>query len=164
MIVYLSQIFDMNKIKTILVSFPLLAALVACGGGGDVAGDVATFSVFPSEVTWTPTTCPALGVSGAVSIHTINGGKPPFRVRSQIPGIDVGLVDASNQFVVPGAGMLNGEGDLVLSGKDPKFAVRSEAPCGSDRGVLVLDYFSNAVSVSIKVEASEEPPIEPAFR
>jgi len=148
----------MNKIKTVLVSFPLLAALAACGGGGDVAADTATFSVLPSQVTWTTDDCPG-GVSGATTVHTINGGKPPFRVRSQFSGIEVGLADSANQFVVPSAATFNGEGDLVLNGKDPKFAVRATVPCESDRGVVVLDYFSKAVSVSIKVEKSKDTPV-----
>ena len=142
----------MNRIKT-LFSLPLLFALTACGGGGDVAGDVATFSAIPSGFTWT-TACPdggGGGVVGAVSIHTINGGQPPFRLRSTVAGLEVGLVSPDNQFV---AGVLNSEGDLVLDGKDPKFAVRASLGCDSDVSVTVLDYHSNPIQVSIKVEGS----------
>jgi len=137
----------MNRIKT-LFSLPLLLALTACGGGGDVAGDVATFSAIPSSFTW-GAVCPGGGVAGAVSIHTINGGQPPFRLRSAVDGLEVGLASADNQFV---AGVLNSDGDLVLEGKDPKFAVRATLGCDSDVSVTVLDYHSNPVQVSIKVE------------
>lgn len=145
----------MNRIKT-LFSLPLLLALTACGGGGDVAGDVATFSAIPSEFTWS-TACPdggGGGVVGAVSIHIINGGRPPFTLISSVSGLEVGLVSPDNQFLVPPSSMLNSAGDLVLDGKDPKFAVRASLGCDSDVSVTVLGDDSRSASVSIKVEGS----------
>lgn len=143
----------MNRIKT-LFSLPLLFALTACGGGGDVAGDVATFSAIPSEFNWS-TTCPdggGGGVAGAVSLHIINGGQPPFRLSSSIGGgLEIGLVE-NDQFVPPTPSMFNSDGYLVLDGKDPRFAVRATLGCKSDVGVTVLDYHSKVANVSIKVD------------
>lgn len=129
----------------------LASVLAACGGGGDEAGDVTGFSVLEPSMTWTAASCPA-GVVDAVSIHTINGGQPPFRVRASVDGLEVGLTNASNEFV---PAPLNAEGDLVLTGKDPKFAIRTTLPCPSDVTVRIFDYHSRTTAVSIKVEGSE---------
>lgn len=122
-----------------------------------MAGDVTGFTVFPSSFAWTATVCPD-GVGDAVSIHTINGGQPPFRVRTQSPDIQVGLVAANNEFQEPSVGLINAQGDLVLTGKDPKFAVRSTLACASSLSVLVLDYHSKTVSVGISVAAPAVTP------
>lgn len=94
-------------------------------------------------------------MQNAVSVHTINGGKAPFRVRSQ-SGMDVGLVGVNNEFLDPSLSMINAEGDLVLTGKDPKFAVRSTLECGSDLSIIVLDHFSKTALVSIKVVGAKD--------
>lgn len=133
---------------------PVVFALASCGGGGDVAGDVATFSVLPSSSTL-DATCPGGGVENRISIHTINGGKPPFRVRSQTKFIEVGLVNSDREFVEPSPSMLV-NGDMVLAGKDPQFALRSTLGCGSAPLVLVLDYFSKIASVTLTVAQLEE--------
>lgn len=88
-------------------------------------------------------------LSGGDSIHTINGGQPPFRVRATVAGLTVGLASAANAWVAPPAGMLNAEGDLVLTGKDPKFAIRASLGCPSEVSVIVLDYHSKRVAVTI---------------
>lgn len=129
----------------------LVAGLAACGGGGDEAGDVETMNVLPPGVTHLADSCPA-GVADRVSVHTINGGLAPFRIRSTVAGLEVGLTNANNEFV---AATKNAEGDLVLEGRDPKFSIRANLACGNDVSVTVLDNYSNAVSVSIKVEASD---------
>jgi hypothetical protein len=144
----------MKLVRTIFVSFPLSAVLAACGGGGGDAGDIGSFSVLPSSFTWVAPSCPA-GVIDAVSIHTINGGKSPFRVRSQTTGIEVGLVSPTNNFVQPDPSNFNG-GDLVLTGKDPQFAVRSTLSCADKPNVLVLDDFSQVVEVSVTVEVAPD--------
>lgn len=128
----------------------LVAGLAACGGGGDEAGDVDSMSVLPDSFTWKTSSCPG-GVADAVSVHTINGGLAPFRIRSTVSGLEVGLTNANNEFV---AASKNAEGDLVLEGRDPKFSIRANLPCESDVSVTVLDNYSNSTSVSIKVEAS----------
>lgn len=145
----------MNRMKTLFLNLLLIVVLAACGGGGDVAADVKSISVLPSGFNWTTDCSNGEGVAAAVSIHTINGGKPPFRLRSVVRGLEVGLVDANNQFVAPGSNVLNSEGDLILSGKDPKFAIRSTLSCDSDVSVLVLDYFSNTAVVNITVKDSK---------
>ena len=138
----------MNRTKLFFWG-PLLLALTACGGGGDNAGDVSTFSVVPAGFTWTrAATCPDMTPGGGDSIHTINGGQAPFRVRSA-NGLTVGLASAANAWVAPPAGMLNAEGDLVLTGKDPKFAIRASLGCPSEVSVIVLDYHSKRVAVTI---------------
>jgi hypothetical protein len=111
---------------------------------------VTGFNVSPSEFTWT-TTCPGGGVSNAVSIHSIIGGRQPFRIRSTVAGLEVGFANASNGFVVAPR---DANGDMVLTGQDPKFAIRTSLPCDSDVSVIVLDQFSNNVSVSIAVEGT----------
>lgn len=126
----------------------LVAGLAACGGGGDEAGDVKAMIVDPAKITWSTSSCPG-GVADAVSVHTINGGRSPFRVRSTVQGLEVGLSNANNDFV---AASKNADGDLVLEGRDPKFAIRTTLPCNSDVSVTVLDNFSTLVSVSVKVE------------
>lgn len=138
----------MNRMKAVFLGLPLVAALTACGGGGGAAGDVATFAVLPSSSTYTVTTCAGGGVAGAVSVHTINGGAAPFRVRGTAELV-VGLASASNDFV---PALLNADGDLVLNGRDPKFAVRATLACPSDVSVYVFDNFSRSAAVSIKVE------------
>lgn len=145
------------RVSSILASLPLLVAVASCGGGGDVAGDVTGFAVLPPSFTWTARFCPD-GVGDAVSIHTINGGRPPFRVRTQSPDIQPGLVDANNEFVDPPSNMFNGEGDLVLNSKDPKFALRSTLPCRASLSVVVLDYHSKTASVGISVVAPTTVP------
>lgn len=128
----------------------LVAGLAACGGGGDEAGDVETMTILPAAFTWKAFSCPG-GVADAVSVHTINGGRSPFRIRTTVEGLEVGLTNANNEFV---AASKNAEGDLVLEGRDPKFSIRANLLCESDVSVTVLDNYSNSASVSIKVEES----------
>ena len=124
--------------------------LSGCGGGGGDAGDVTTFTVNPSSITYGANPCSMAVVSGEVSVHTIIGGEQPFRVRSTISGLEVGLINATNQFVPTPMNQF-----LVLTGQDPAFAIRTTGlGCPSDVSVLVLDSFSRNVSVSIKVEES----------
>lgn len=132
----------------------LVAGLSACGGGGDQAGDVADFAILPSSMTYTD--CVG-GVDAQVSIHTINGGLEPFRVRVTVQGLELGLTNANNEFVEPPASAFNSEGDLVLTGRDPKFAVRATLACSSSVDVVVLDNYSESATVSIKTEAPATP-------
>lgn len=133
-----------------LIVAVLGAALSGCGGGGGDAGDVTTFAVSPASFTWnTGAACPGSGVANADSVHTIIGGDAPFRIRSTVSGLQVGFANSNNEFV---PAPLNGDGDLILEGQDPKFAIRTSLSCGSDVQVLVLDRFSRNVAVSIKVE------------
>jgi hypothetical protein len=126
-------------------------ALSGCGGGGGDAGDVghdvgqrqrALLGVLP---------VPRWGVANAVSdSFRIIGGREPFRVGSTVDGLEVGFADSNNQFVLPRRAMPTAI--MVLTGQDPKFAIRTTLPCGSDVTVLVLDAFSRSASVSVKVE------------
>ena len=132
------------------------AILCGCGGGGDVAGDVSGMSLLPSSIKMK-----CVGDDKSVmlaGVHSINGGQPPFRVRSHVPGVEIGYAAADNTFVAPPASAFNAEGDLVISGKDPKFAVRYLGlVCGggaSEAAVTVLDYHSATVSPSYTAEAA----------
>jgi hypothetical protein len=143
----------MNPLKY-LGGLAVVLLLAACGGGSPDA-DSATFSVQPNAFAWKDTEQECLsGPIGGVSIHTINGGRQPFRVRVSVSGIEVGLASATDQFV---AGAKNAEGDLIVNGRDPRFAVRTTLPCGSDVSVLVLDDTSALISVSIKTERATSP-------
>lgn len=138
------------KIAKCLSASSLVFLLSACGGGSPEA-DVASFSIIPSDFTHF-TTCPVGGGGGvvdAVSIHTINGGLQPFRLRVTVSGLEVGLTNANNEFVPT---TRNSEGDVILFGRDPKFAVRANLGCGSSVSVDVLDNTSTPASVTIKVE------------
>ncbi|MCU0925824.1 MAG: hypothetical protein MUF44_07235 [Hydrogenophaga sp.] len=125
-------------------------ALSGCGGGGGAAGDVGAMSVSPNGFTWKATSCPG-GVANAESIHSIIGGREPFRVRSTVAGLVVGFADRNNQFV---AAQRDANGDMILTGQDPRFVIRTTLPCESEVSVIVLDAFSNNVSVSITVEGN----------
>jgi hypothetical protein len=134
------------------------ATLLSACGGGSPDKDSATFSVQPSEFTYKPTTAQCTqGSVGGDSIHTINGGQQPFRVRVSIPnpGLEVGLASSTNQFV---AAVKNAQGDLIVNGRDPKFAVRAALTCGSSVSVLVLDDTSALVSVKITTEEGTAAP------
>lgn len=123
-------------------------ALVSCGGGGDIAGDSSEFSVSPSEVKLTTVSeikNDCSGASRAPTVFTIIGGQAPFRIVNANPGAV--SVDKTE-----------------VSGKDPKFSVRSLGACGDPFVITVLDYHSQAIAVEFTVESEqpEEDPTEPA--
>ena len=141
----------MNHIKYLSI---LTVSLVAVGCGGGDAKDATNFSVQPSGFSHL-TTCPG-SVTDSVSVHTVNGGRAPFRLRSVTPGLEVGFASPTdNRFVEASASNRNADGDLILDGRDPKFAIRATLGCNSDVSVIVLDDTSAVVSVSIKVEAQQ---------
>ncbi|MDO8903247.1 hypothetical protein [Hydrogenophaga sp.] len=126
-------------------------ALTACGGGGDEPGDVGEMAVDPAAVTWTISSCDR-ATSNALSVHTINGGKPPFRLLNSFPqNFEFGTIQVVNgaQRYVPLP--LSSTGVAELRGKDPQFAVLTSAGC-SDISFIVLDQDSQRVNVEITVE------------
>ena len=140
------------KISGVVLS---CAALAACGGGGDEPGDVGEMVVDPSGVTWTISSCDR-ATNRALSVHTINGGKPPFRILNSFPqNFEFGtiqIVNGSEQYVpLP----LSSTGVAELRGKDPQFAVLTSAGC-SEISFIVLDLDSQRVNVEITVEEDED--------
>jgi hypothetical protein len=130
-------------------------SLVGCGGGG-TAGDVAVMSVIPGSYSGT---C-ALGATGLSFevVHSINGGQAPFRVRSHGSNVTIGYASPTNEFVEPPASAFNSQGDLVLNGNVPKFAVRYIGlSCGStaDAAVTVFDLYNNPVSPSYTADEAD---------
>jgi len=130
-------------------------ALSGCGGGGDVAGDVGAMVVDPAAVTWSIRSC-SFSTNNALSVHTINGGHPPFRLLNSFPQhFEFGTIQTVNgvQRYVPLP--LSSTGVAELRGKDPQFAVLTSASCSSI-SFVVLDYHSQRVNVEIKVEEEKE--------
>lgn len=118
-------------------------ALASCGGGGDIAGDSSDFAVSPSEVKLSTVSLvknDCSGASGAQTVFTIIGGQAPFRIVNANPGAL--SVDKTE-----------------VSGKDPKFSVRSLGACGDPFVITILDYHSQVVTVEFTVE-SEQPDEE----
>ncbi len=142
----------MFRVALILSAF----SLTACGGGGDVAGDVGVMSVLPSSYS---DTCSLTDTSlNYEVVHSINGGQPPFRIRTHLANVSVGYASSDNLFVTAPASAFNSDGDLVLSGKDPKFAVRYLGlTCGAtaEAAVTVFDYHSNTVSPCYTAEKAD---------
>ena len=132
------------KFGSVLVASVLL---VACGGGGDNAGNSTEFTTSPAEFKWTgadavkngdtvvaPAQCPSAGNDVYV---TIIGGQAPFRIRNPYPGLI--QVDRTE-----------------VTGKDPRFKVTTlGAGCG-EISITVLDYHSQVADVEITLEAGEE--------
>lgn len=141
-----------------LIGLTVALVLSGCGGGGDVAGDVSAMSIIPSEYSGKCSTGQT-GISFDVT-HTINGGRPPFRVRTHSEWVQVGYADPkTNAFVAAPESAFNSEGDLTLTGKDPKFAVRYLGlACGAtaEASVTVLDYHSKTVSPTYTAEEAED--------
>lgn len=115
------------------------AVLVACGGGGDVAGDVAEMSLTPAEITYGPTS-DCRSVTGATFWVSINGGQPPFRIQNAFPTFM--QVDRTE-----------------VTGKDPRFKITMLGQCGEDLPVSVFDYHSQQAIIEVSVEY-EEPDAE----
>ena len=139
-------------IRTVFFSLAVVG-LAACGGGGDVAGDVSGFSVIPSGYIAKCSVGEGF-INFPDTIHIVNGGQPPFKVTTTTRGVSVGYVDANNMFVAA-----ENPYELMLTGKDPKFAVRFiGARCGAtyEGTVVVLDYHSNTVRPTYTAEAAEE--------
>jgi hypothetical protein len=140
------------------ISVLAVAALVGgCGGGGDEPGDAGEMSVIPADVTYSVTSCGGQNFQ-AESVHTINGGQPPFRIQASFPELfEFGIyqiVNNTRQFVpLP----LRGDGFVELRGKDPQFVVRTllGAGCVDPATITVLDDFSNAVSIEYVIEEEE---------
>lgn len=111
------------------------AFLVACGGGGDNAGDLTDFSTNIDE--WTvKSAVPGCSTGGAEKWVTIIGGQAPFRIRNSSP--DNLQVDRTE-----------------VTGKDPVFKMTTLGGC-AEFTVTVLDYHSRVVSIDIKLEEGDE--------
>jgi hypothetical protein len=109
-------------------------SMLACGGGGDVAGDTEEFFTSPSEFKWTVSSCSNSG--GNQTIFTIVGGTPPYRIHNSLPRyLSVDRVE--------------------VSGKDPKFKVTTLGGCLDPGTITVLDYHSRSTVVEITVEVEE---------
>lgn len=140
------------------ISIVALVALVgACGGGGDEPGDALEMSVSPSDVGWLVPSCGSTGT--ADTVHTINGGQPPFRLQSSRPDIfEFGIhqiVGGVRQYVpLP----LGGDGVAELRGKDPQFVVRTRfgRGCVDPATINVLDLHSRLVVLEYVIEEEEE--------
>lgn len=130
-------------------------ALASCGGGGDEPGDVDAMVIDPAGVNWQASSC-SNGVFRARSLHTINGGKPPFRILNSFPQNfefeSVHVVNGIYQYVPL---ELSPTGVAQLNGKDPQFAVLTTARC-SEISFVVLDLDSQRVTVEITVEEEEQ--------
>lgn len=137
-----------------LVLLGVIFSLSGCGGGGEAAADITEMSVVPKEYV-------GKCASGQVAIsfevvHTINGGRQPFRVRSNSPTVQIGYTNPTTKaFELPPPSAFNASGDLILTGKDPQFSVRySGLGCGlkSEGSVTVLDDFSRVASPTYTAE------------
>lgn len=130
----------------------LCVAFISAGCGGGKVEDAGGFTVQPAGITFNAN-CPGGFLNEEVSVHTINGGLEPFRLRPTSPSLEVGLVNADGDFVP----IKPNGGDLTLKGRDPEFAIRARGlGCGTDVGVLVLDDRSAIVNVSVKVESIDK--------
>lgn len=134
-------------------------SLVACGGGGDVAGDVAAMAVVGGIET---ISCPTTGAAVTFDVpYSINGGQPPFRVRSNVLNsngrtLELGWI-RNQEFVSANVGDFQG-GDLIVDGKDPRFGARVTLICGDELGsaISVYDYHSFRVDVTLNASLSED--------
>lgn len=128
----------------------------ACGGGGDESGDAVEMSVLPTDVTWQVPSCGYRGT--ADTVHTINGGQPPFRIHSSRPDIfEFGIHDivgGTRQYVPLALGR---DGVVELRGKDPQFVVRTRfgRGCVDPATITVLDLHSKAVVVEYVIEEQD---------
>lgn len=119
-----------------------LATLVACGGGGDVAGDTTEFFTNPSD--WTLEVAAdksgyCSNAYGAEIFVSIIGGRPPFRIQNPSPkSIRVDRTE--------------------VTGKDPVFKVTSLGGCVSPASILILDYHSRSTIFKVTVTSTEEEP------
>ena len=119
-----------SRVMTISI---LSISVVACGGGGDVAGDTEEFFTNPDE--WKVASLGCGG--GAQVVVTIVGGTPPYRVHNPFPrGLQLDRTE--------------------VSGKDPKFLITTLGGCMETVPVLVLDYHSRTTEIEITVEEPEE--------
>lgn len=150
------------KVANAIGLMAVAVLVVACGGGGDEAGDVGEMSVLPTDQT--------IGVESCVDrrrtvdvVHTINGGQPPFRIQPSLPQLfEIGTIQIVNNTRQYVALPLQGDGFVELRGKDPQFVVRTllGAGCVDPATITVLDSFSNAVSVEYVIEAEEDDAAE----
>lgn len=146
------------KIAKSISLLAMVALVGACGGGGDEAGDALEMSVIPADVTYSVEGCRLNNTFLAESVHTINGGQPPFRIQASFPGLfQFGFYEIVNgtRRYVPFP--LRGDGFVELRGKDPQFVVRTVigAGCVDPATITVLDAFSTAVSIEYVIEAEE---------
>lgn len=146
------------KIAKAISLLAVVALVGGCGGGGDEAGDAFEMSVIPADVTYKVGSCSSNQTFVAESVHTINGGQPPFRIQASFPGLfEFGyyeIVNGSRRYVpLP----LRGDGFVELRGKDPQFVVLTliGAGCVDPAVITVLDAFSNAVPIEYVIEAEE---------
>lgn len=125
---------NMNKLKMMAAALSA-AALVACGGGGDVAGDSTEFSTNVDE--WTvKSSVPGCFTGGAETWITITGGQPPFRIRNPSPThLQIDRTE--------------------VSGKDPVFKMTTLGGC-AEFTVTVLDYHSQVTGIDVKLEEGDE--------
>lgn len=151
------------KIAKAIGLLAVAAVVVACGGGGDEAGDAEEMSVIPEDVTYSVASCGGTNFL-AESTHTINGGQPPFRIQASFPEFfEFGIyqiVNNTRQFVpLP----LRGDGFVELRGKDPQFVVRTllGEGCVDPAVITVLDSFSTAVPIEYVIEEEEADAAAP---
>lgn len=124
----------MKLIKWISVAL-VSTVLVACGGGGDNAGDLTEFSTNVDE--WTVKSGqPGCFTGGAEKWVSIIGGQAPFRIRNPSP--DNLLIDRTE-----------------VTGKDPMFKMTTLGGC-AEFSVTVLDYHSRVAAIEIKLEEGDD--------
>lgn len=132
----------MQKFKLIAVALSS-AVLMACGGGGDVAGDNAEFMVSPPDwkfavIGAAEGSCPGPGYS---RIFTIIGGQPPFRIHNPQP--DILQLDRT-----------------TVEGKDPRFKVTTLGGGCGEYLITVVDYHSQVATIEIELEEGDETDSE----
>ena len=120
--------------------FSVFAALISCGGGGDIAGDSTEFSVSPGEWKREVAADASGGCTNAIGrplTFAIIGGQAPFRIVNAAPhGLSVDKTEAT--------------------GKDPKFTVTPAGGCGDPFTITVLDYHSKVATVEISITVAKE--------
>lgn len=119
-----------KRFAWIPLAFLASLSMISCGGGGDVAGDVETFSLSPAKV---GLPCPP---DLEPTYITIIGGTPPFRIRNMWP--DALRVDKTE-----------------ATGKDPVFSITATGQaCVNPGTITVLDYHSRSATVEITMKNS----------
>lgn len=114
------------------------AFLVSCGGGGDIAGDSADFSVNPEEYKFTGPSCNSASQFQPIVV-TIVGGQAPYRIVNSSP--ETLSVDKTE-----------------ATGKDPQFRVsyKNTNLCSDPATITVLDYHSRVATFEYSVDVEEE--------
>lgn len=116
------------KSRKLFAAIPVLiavAAMSACGGGGDdAAGSPTAFSIVPSEVTFTaplPGTSVGTCPGGGTATIFIYGGTAPYRLDNTVPDVialNTAMVgDRGGSFTITTLGGCVGPGNITVVDK-----------------------------------------------